>query len=401
VAWLFTAIALLATPHDVTLAQARAEALERAPQVVLAKGRADVVKTEIAVAGALPNPSLGVTTARETAKFGASVGVPLLLFGQRGTAMRAAEADADAATLDAAAVQREARWNATIAWVDLWEAEARGHLLELARSDAGAVNDVARRKFTEGSGPRVDVVRTQADLARAGAEADAADRVGYAAAARLAVVLGREPSDRLRPAGAPVSPAALPIFDDLAARLSTHPELVRDRAQMGAAERHADAERRARWPVVTPGLTVNYGDPTLPGTDIIFGLSFDVPVLNQRQGPIARAEAQRALAQETLAQDERRLRTELLDAYRRAEAARARLQALRDEVLPAMKEARNMTQEGFQSGRIDLLHLIDAQRAYLENQLAEVEANAAFSRALADLERAAGADLPQEEPHAP
>lgn len=396
---LCTAVWLLAAPREVTLAQARAQATEHGPQVVLSRGRADVAKTEITVASALPNPSLGVTTARQTARVGATVGVPLLLFGQRATAMRAAEADADAATLDTAAVQREARWSASIAWVDLWEAQARAHLLELARSDFTTLETIARDKFAEGSGPRLDVVRTHADRVRADAEADAADRAIYAAAARLAIALGGEPSDAFTATGQPEL-WALGALEALAGKLSGHPELVRDRAQVAAAERHADAERRARWPALTPGLTVNWGDPTLPGTDVIFGLSFDVPVLDQRRGPIARAEAQRRLSEESLAQDERRLRAELIDAYRRAEAARVRLEKLRGEAAPAMKEARNMTHEGFQSGRIDLLHVIDAQRAYLEVQLAEVEATAAFGRATADLERAAGVDV-MEEPHAP
>src|SRR5262249_47793012 len=107
----------------------------------------------------------------------------------------------------------------------------------------------------------------------------------------------------------------------------------------------------------------------------------------------ARADAQRRLAEAALTQDGRRLEVELADACRRAEAAAVRLRALKDEVLPSMKEAYEMTDEGFRSGRIDLLHVLEAQRAYLESRLAEVEADAAYNRAAADVERAAGTDL--------
>jgi cobalt-zinc-cadmium efflux system outer membrane protein len=314
--------------------------------------------------------------------------------------MRAAQADADAAGLDTVAVQRDARWAATLAWVDLWDAQERARLLELARHDAERLHTIARQKFDEGQGPRLDVVRTHADEARAAAEAEAAVRSISAASARLAVAMGGEPSDGLSAAGLAAFPAAVPLLDTLATKLGEHPSLARDRAQVAAAERHGDAERRARWPDITPQLAVNQWDPTLPGTDFIFGLSFELPVLSQRGGLIARAEAQRGLAEATLAQDERKLRSELVDAYRRAEAATSRLRALRDEVVPSMKEAYEMTEEGFRSGRIDLLHVLDAQRAYLENRLAEVEADATWSRAAADLERAAGADL-TEVTHAP
>jgi outer membrane protein TolC len=58
-----------------------------------------------------------------------------------------------------------------------------------------------------------------------------------------------------------------------------------------------------------------------------------------------------------------------------------------------MEEARAMTQDAYLAGRVDLLRLLEAQRALLEAQLAEVEATAAWGRALADVERAAGVDL--------
>ena len=41
-----------------------------------------------------------------------------------------------------------------------------------------------------------------------------------------------------------------------------------------AAAAHVRAEERLRWPIVNLELTVAQGDPTLPGTDVIGGLSF-------------------------------------------------------------------------------------------------------------------------------
>ena len=52
-----------------------------------------------------------------------------------------------------------------------------------------------------------------------------------------------------------------------------------------------------------------------------------------------------------------------------------------------------MTEEGYRDGRVDLLRLIDAQRARLDSRLAQVEAQAAWERALAEVERAAGTRL--------
>jgi outer membrane protein TolC len=87
------------------------------------------------------------------------------------------------------------------------------------------------------------------------------------------------------------------------------------------------------------------------------------------------------------------LRALLEAAYREAEGASAQLQALRSDVVPALLEARQMTEESYRSGRVDLIRLLETQRALLESQVAEVAALAAWGRALAELERASGRRL--------
>jgi outer membrane protein TolC len=52
-----------------------------------------------------------------------------------------------------------------------------------------------------------------------------------------------------------------------------------------------------------------------------------------------------------------------------------------------------MTEEGYRDGRVDLLRVLDAQRAVLDGRSAYVEAQVAWQRALADVERAMGAPL--------
>jgi cobalt-zinc-cadmium efflux system outer membrane protein len=387
------ALVLLAAPRPVSFDEARAAALAQAPEVRQAEGRAAVALTEVRVVGALPNPTLALTSAVRTAKIGSTVGVPLLLFGQRATAMRAARADADAAALDTVVSRYESRWAASTAWVDLWQAEHRAELLALAAADSERLLQIAQEKYDAGSGSHLDVVRTRADRARALAESSAARHAVTAAGAVLALRIGAEPSQPLTAAGGASFSVALPALDALIARLADQPTMARDRTQVDAAARHTDAERRARWPAITPQLTVNAFDPTVDGTDFIFGLSLDLPVLDQRGGAIDRAEAQRRLAELGLAADERRLRGELIDAHARSLAAADRLRALRSEVVPALEQARKMTEEGFRSGRLDLIHLLDTQRAFIEARLAEVEAEATFSRAAADVERALGTDL--------
>jgi cobalt-zinc-cadmium efflux system outer membrane protein len=379
--------------RDVSFGEARAEAEKTAPEVQLAAGRADVSRTEIDVAGALPNPLLGVSTATITARLAASLSLPVPVFGQRGTAMRAARAGAEVASLDVAVSRRDARWGATLAWIDLWEAQERARLLDLAARDIAQLSQIAAENFAAGSGARLDVVRTEADRARASAEAQSAQRLVAAAGARLAPWIGSMDDDALIASGVHGYDAELVELARLEHKLPEHPALVRDRAEVHAADARIANEQRLRWPLLSPQVAVSTLDPTQPGTDVIMGLSFELPILDRRSGAIERAQAERSLAATSVQLEARRLHSELLDAYLRTQAAREELRALREQVLPAMQQAKDMTQEGYQAGRVDLLRVLDAQRALLESRIAEAASLAGWVRAVSDLERAAGADF--------
>jgi outer membrane protein TolC len=66
------------------------------------------------------------------------------------------------------------------------------------------------------------------------------------------------------------------------------------------------------------------------------------------------------------------------------------MRALETEVVPAMTEARRMTEDAYRDGRVDLTRLIEAQRALLDSRGAAVDAEAVWARAAAAVERAAG-----------
>ena len=381
-------------PVGLSLRDARAAAERRAPDVTLARGRHDIARAEVDVAGMLANPTVTVSTARETARLGTGISVPIPAFGQRATAIDAARADADAAERELAAVGHDARWSATMAWLDLWEAQERARLLGEAANDAARVADIASEKFKAGSAPRVEMLRTAADRERAGAEAAAAADAVPAAAARLAIVVGPPPAGHQWSAsGNPDLALPNDALATLPREVDEHPLVRWERARVAAAAAHVRAEQRARWPALAVDVTANWRDPTLPATDVIAGLSLEAPVLSVRRGAIARARAEQRLAETTAALDQQRLTAALLDALGRARGAGTRARVLTTQVAPTLEEVWRMTQEGYRDGRIDLLRLLDAQRARLDTRIAIVDAQSTLDRALADVERASGARL--------
>ena len=388
---MLTALLLLAAP-DISFADARRISLEQAPQVELARRRTDVSRAEVGIASALANPTFTVTSGLRSARLGTGVSVPLPVFGQRGKAIDAAQSDARVAQLEVEVFRRDARWAATVAWVDLWEAQERKRLLDTSATDAKRVLEIANEKFSAGTGAQVDVLRTRADAFRAVAEAETAGHSTLAAAARLAPFLGADPQQPLTASGAPEYGERLPPLEGL--DLLGHPALKRDLGQVAAADAHLEAEQRLRWPTVNAQVAVNQFDPGIPnGPDVIFGLSFDLPVLSLRGGAIDRARAQRLLAETNASVETRQLRAETLDAWQRVEGSAARRLALKAHVLPDLEQARALTEEGYRMGRLELLRVLEAQKALLESRLGEVDAHATWARAVADLERAANLTL--------
>lgn len=380
--------------RGLSLATARALATTGGPEVLLARRREDIARAQVEATGALANPTLSLLTARLSARLSTGLSVPLPLFGQRSTAVAAARADVDVAALDTEALRVDARWNATRAWLDLWEAQQRASLLALAATEAERLATIAQERFAAGSTPRLDTVRTSADRARARADASASTTGITAASARLSQWLGdAEEPTALRAAGAPSLGDLPPQESALRLLLERHPILAHDRAAVVAAATRVRAERRLRWPLVNAQVTVSRADPTLPGTDVIGGVAFEAPVLSQRAGAIARARAEQALAETTIDTNARRLSALLSDAYEQAKGASLRARALEHDVLPALEESRRMTEEGYRDGRVNLLRVLDTQRVLLEGRVAHLDAQASSQRALADLERALGVPL--------
>ena len=380
----------LVLSQSISMHEARAAAELAAPEVLRSVQRVETAQADLGIARTWANPNLSVFTATQTARLGTSLSVPLPIFGQVGVAAAAAEADIETLTYDRAVTQRDARWAATVAWLDLWEAGARAELLERSAQDATRFATIAAEKFDIGKGPRLDVLRTGGERDRAKADAQAAREIERAAAARLSTLLGPEVSE-LKAAGAPTF--SRPTVFDQKVMIENHPVLVRDRADIVAAEARVRLEERLAWPPVAAQLTVNAFDPTLPGPDLQAGLAFDLPVFNRRGAYIARARSLQRISETNAELDARRLRAAVADASARSRGALVLLEALSTSVVPALLEARALTVEAFQLGTLDVLRVLDAQRALSDARITEVTARANWARAVADLERAAGTNL--------
>src|SRR5262245_8867413 len=201
----------LAAEIPVTFEAARAAAIEGAPEVRIARRKIAVAAAHADEAGALENPTVALQSASETARFSGELTVPIAVFGQRGKNIDAAEAEREVSALELEVAKVEALHQATIAWLDLWEAQKRGEYLSFAATEAATFADIAQQRFDAGAGPMVDVLRLGADEARARAETLASEAAVRAASARLAPWIGAaEEVFALRASGEPAVSKTIP-----------------------------------------------------------------------------------------------------------------------------------------------------------------------------------------------
>jgi outer membrane protein TolC len=353
------ALALSSRAEPLTLDQARRRAERAAPEVALSAVKVDAAKQDVSLAQTWANPSLTVGTALRTARLSTGLGLPLLLFGQRGKEVDAARAEVETFVRDTLVARSDAVWAATQAWVDLWEAESRARLLASAAVDAARLEAIAAAKQDAGAGSRLDLLRTTAEARRASSEAAQAGQYARAAGARLAPAMGAT-GLVWSTEGEPGFSTDLPPLEVLQQRLGGHPVAQRNLAATSAAASRVDLELRRRWPELNAQVTLNQFDPTLEGPDVLFGLTFELPVLNLRGAAIEKARLQRSSAELSQTLDEQRLRSALADGWERSQASLRHLRVLHDEVLPALEEARTLTDEAFRLGTVDLLRVLDA-----------------------------------------
>ena len=124
----------------------------------------------------------------------------------------------------------------------------------------------------------------------------------------------------------------------------------------------------------------------------VAGVQFDLPFFNRNQGAVAAAHAEEDAARETYQATRNRLAAELALAQREFEMRREQylqtFKPLRGQAI----EISNISRAAYQAGGLDLLRLLDAERARVDAELSYVRALEGFHLSVAALNYAEGLD---------
>lgn len=387
-------------------------------------GRADVVQS-----GLFSNPGLALSLRFPDegglANFEVSLAQNIAELWQVRPRVRAAERDLDQTILLIAREAHIAAADAGTAYIRAVQTERQFEISCENLTIAGQLSEAASARRDAGSGTDVDV-----NLARAErASLDVASRSKLVAAieakTNLSKILGITTSpeelrlvDALPDVGelgfAPTELAEAAIADRLdlkaadavieaaGARLEQERAKFAKTVELGiSAEREARRSRGGRnWFAETASASAESGAIALPSlwpregqsTDYVTGptLSVELPLFDQNQAQIARAEyelLQAKLLREAIV---REIRQESWLVHARAKAAFESATFLRDELLPLRETGLRLARESYRAGGTTLLTVLDAQRRLLEARAENVDARAAAGMAKFDLERIGG-----------
>lgn len=391
-------VALSAAPAEtsqtLSLVDATRAAMEHNPELAEASSGARAAEAGVRGAGALPEPMLSYQawqqpwsrpldpTATNMHMIGIRQSLPFP--GQLGIAERAARSEAEARRDDVRARRLAVQAQVAHAYVAWWRAreELRIHLehAKLAERTLAAVE----ARYGTGGGRQGDILRAQTDLHRLHADVEGIQEILRASEALLAAAMGT-PDETLPPPSPPDM--------TLPASSSERPELAAARARAERAEtaaRLADRARRA------PELMVGFDYMLMPGMPDAYSvmLQVGVPWFSSRRASEAdRAAAEAQAARAAAAAAGNAARYERVEAQARAQAAKAQLAVLEDDVVPRADHTLQAMRASYASGEADLVTIIDAVSVLLDARLSAVRQRAALADAAADLRRALGIDL--------
>jgi len=254
-------------------------------------------------------------------------------------------------------------------------------------------------RFLGGTVARIDVVKAETDLAQSENDLFANERAIATARASLNRILGRTggaPIETTDSLDVPGSIAAIEALEKVAE--SSRPEIASLQAQQEGAKVSTKLAHEFWQPDINLSVTRNASDgsPTTFTTAVGFG----VPIFfwQHQRGEVAAAVHHEEELSANVADIRAQVSLDVQTAYTNSSTALRQAVFIRDQLLPEAREVYRIASVSYGLGGSSALDLLDAKRTLLAAESQYVDALGAANDALAALELAVGAPLPQPTP---
>ena len=369
------------------------------PSLEVARAQWLVATAGLKTAGARPNPSVTVTPGFDSQIPGnyspwlvpVTFDLPIETAGKRGKRLAEAEKIAESARWNFVSAAWKIRSGVRASLGDLKQAERRAALLQAQLAAQNQIVQLLRQRFDAGAISRPELTAAQIALNKTQLDLSGAQSEKSAARSRLAEALG-------------VSVAALDggnfHFDfsmrDGRALTSAEARAValRSRADiLGALADYAAAEADLRLEVAKqypdlhfgPGYAWNSGNAG--DSQWSLGLTLELPILDQNQGPITEAEARRKLAAAKFVELQAQVIGDIDRAVSGFRVAREQMR-IGNEMFAAEQRQQKTAEANLKAGAGDRLDVLNAQLELSSAQLAQMDNEAKLQAAYSALEDA-------------
>jgi outer membrane protein TolC len=366
------------------------------PSLEVARAQWSVAQAGVKTAGGRPNPTLGLTPGYDfSAASGLSpwlpffnLDVPIETAGKRGKRITRAQHLSESARLNIATVAWQVRSNARMSLLEYTTANRRAMLLEQQLAVQGQIIKLLEQRLAVGAISQPELTTARIALNKTRLDLGDARSKSADARARLAESLGLSVSalDGVEVASDFTERAANDLTSTEARRIA-----LRGRSDiLGALSDYAAAEAELRLQIakqlpdvhLNPGYQFDLGD-----NKWTLGITFELPVLNQNQGPIAEARARREEAAAHFAELQAKVIGEIDRAVAAHRVAREQL-GTSDSMLAAQRQQRQSVEAQSKAGAADQLDLLNAQLELGVATLAQLDGQAKLQQSLGVLEDA-------------
>ena len=156
-------------------------------------------------------------------------------------------------------------------------------------------------------------------------------------------------------------------------------------------QKRADTETLHQRSLRSPNITITGGyKRNILDNTVVFGIALPLKLLNKNEGGIARAVAEKARADNLAAHTRSQILLDVQKAHNGAEINRQRVEYIEKESIQKADESRQIVLTAYRLGEIDLIHLLDAERAYRETRKTYNQALYEYRMSLYELGSAIG-----------
>ena len=381
---------LLAADDVLTLEKVLARARTQAPSIASARARIEEARARVRGASLLrDNPVLDGAIGRRDddlpANLEAGLSQTFELGGRRGARVAAAKAAlAREIALSEDTARRVVR-EVAATFFGAVDATERVRLARLTEANAAEIARIAQRRHDQGDIPVLEVNVAQSAVARARADAYAADASRASAIGELRVLLGLDPGTTVTVDGRLNERADVPL-EALMAAAADRADVRALTAELAEAEADVRLGKSLAWPDVSPGVRYERDD----GTRILWGgLSVTLPFFNrgQEQRAVGTARAERLRGE--IAALRRGVRNEVAAAWE-AYGLRVKAADALEATVTALDDNDVLARRSYEEGQIGLAELLLVRRETVEARAALLQRQVEAGQARAELEAKAG-----------